>query len=127
MWAKPKMTPEKVKELEWYFMLGLTDEESCFLADISRETLNKYCQANEKWREKKELLKRKPIIQAKKNMVEKINWQDYDATKWYLERKAKDEFSTKVENENTNTNLNVTDDVSEEQKKLIAKRYNGSN
>ena len=95
--ANFKMTPEKVKELEWYFMLGLTDEEACLLWDLSRETMNKYCQAHEKWREKKETLKRKPIIQAKKNIIEKLNWQDYDASKWYLERKAKDEFSLKQE------------------------------
>lgn len=123
MGQKAKMTPEKVKELEWYFLYWMTDEEACLLWDISRQTLNAYCQSNEDWREKKELLKRKPLITAKVNIVDKIDWQDYDASKWYLERKGKDEFSTKEIVDQTNTNLDVTEELNDEQRKKIANRF----
>ena len=96
-WSWAKMIPEKVKEFEWYFSIWLTDDESCLMADVSRETLNKYCQANEWWREKKELLKRKPLIKAKSNLVKELNWHNIDVSKWYAERKGKDEFSLKQE------------------------------
>lgn len=47
-------------------------------------------------------------------------------TVFIFDSKNNHDYVDKVETENTNTNLDVTDDVSEEQKKLIAKRY-GSN
>ena len=55
-----KNIPEKIKELEGYFAIGLTDEEACLMADISRTCLNDYYRKNEKWRERKETLKKKP-------------------------------------------------------------------
>jgi hypothetical protein len=55
-----------------------------------------------------------PKLKAKMNVLESIedktkenNRQRLDDSKWYLERKAKDEFSTKEIIESTNTNINI--------------------
>ena len=43
------------------------------------------------------MLKKKPNLKAKMNILAKVNQNDVDASKWWLERKSKDEFSTKQE------------------------------
>ena len=43
------------------------------------------------------MLKEQVKMQAKLNVSEAIENKDIDISKWYLERKAKDEFSTKQE------------------------------
>jgi len=49
---------------------------------------------------RKELLKKQPNVQAKLNVVESINKKDVHDSKRWLERKARDEFSTRQENVN---------------------------
>ena len=46
---------------------------------------------------RKELLKQRLVLKARTNIAEKINKGDIDVSKWYAERKRKDEFSTKTE------------------------------
>ena len=91
------MTKEVLSKLEMLFAHGLTDREACLIANISPASLYDYCVANPEFGERKEMLKDKPKIQAKLNISEEINKGDRDTSKWYLERKAKDEFSTKQE------------------------------
>jgi hypothetical protein len=99
------MTEDKIKELEGYFLQGLSDRESCLLADIHPATLYDYCLANPHFGEKKELLKDKPKTQAKININKALNDQDKDISKWYLERKDND-FKTKTEvKEDSNQNI----------------------
>jgi hypothetical protein len=52
-------------------------------------------------------LKRNPNIQAKKNWVAEIKGGNYNSSKDWLERKAKDEFSLKVETDNVNKNYDM--------------------
>lgn len=59
------ITESKIKTLEYYFTCGFTDEEACLEADISTRTLYNYCTKNPEWAEKRQLLKRKPIMRAK--------------------------------------------------------------
>lgn len=89
------MTDEMIGKLELLFAKGLTDREACLIADITPSTLYDYCNKNPEFTERKELLKEKVKIQAKLNIAESIENKDVDDSKWYLERKAKDEFSAK--------------------------------
>lgn len=91
------MTPEVIAKLEEGFMLGLTDLECCLYAGISKDALYDYCNKYPKFSERKEELKKNPSIKAKRNILEAINNGDTDISKWYLERKNKDEFSLKQE------------------------------
>lgn len=89
------MTEDVVKKLEYAFMRGLSDTEACLFADISRATLYNYCNDNPEFLDRKEELKKHPTAKAKLNITEAIENGDEDMSKWWLERRAKDEFSTK--------------------------------
>lgn len=96
--GRPTIFDEKMlQKLTMAFANGLTDREACLFVWISNSSLYNYCKEFPEFLEQKEALKRKPIIKAKLNIVEKLNQKDLETSKWYLERKAKEEFSTKQE------------------------------
>lgn len=90
-----KITKAVVQKLEEGFLRGLTDREACLYADVSLSTFYDYCRENEEFLERKELLKDQVKMRAKLNVTGSINRGNIDLSLWYLERKAKDEFSTK--------------------------------
>jgi len=107
--GRPKaITPEVLQKMREGFMMGLTDEECCLYVGIVPSTLYNYCNANLDFKEEKDLLKKQPKIKAKMNLNKEINNGDKDVSKWYLERKSKEEFSLKSEVENTNLNVEVS-------------------
>lgn len=87
------MTESTLQKLEQGFMYGFSDIEACLFADIAPATLYAYCQKHTEFSERKERLKEKPKMQAKINVVNAMLGNDVTTSKWYLERKAKDEFS----------------------------------
>ena len=95
------MTETILQKLEEGFCAGLTDEECCLYANICTSTLYNYCNDNKDFLERKELLKRQPLIRAKLNVTKNINMGDLTDSKWYLERKGKKEFSLRTENDTT--------------------------
>lgn len=108
-----KMTPEVLNKLEQAFLLGCTDQEACLLADISPNTLNLYQRANPLFYERKLQLKESPTVKARATIVADLD--SPESAKWYLERKRKDEFSTKTETEATGT---ITLAIAKEDKDL---------
>ena len=98
------MTPELVNKLEIAFSMGCTDLEACLFANISKQTLYNYQDKNPEFVDRKEMLKEKLILKALSVIAESLNKKDENTAKWYLERKRKDEFSAKPENE---ININV--------------------
>ena len=105
-WRPLLINKDTVAKLETFFSYWFTDAETCLQANISTATLYRYIQQNPEFWVRKDDLKNKPKMKAKLNILEKINNKDIDTSKRYLERKAKDEFSTKQEIDNT---LNITD------------------
>lgn len=100
--ARPKkITKEVVQKLEEGFMRGLTDREACLYADVRLSTFYDYCKEKEEFSERKELLKDQVKMRAKLNVTDSIQRGNIDLSLWYLERKAKDEFSTKQEIEHS--------------------------
>lgn len=87
------MTEQTIQKLEQGFMYGFTDREACLYADIAPATLYNYCEKHPEFLERKELLKERPKMRAKIVVVNDIQRDDVATSKWYLERKAKDEFS----------------------------------
>lgn len=92
-----KMTAEVIGKLEILFAKGLTDREACLLANINPSTLYDYCNENPEFSERKEELKQHPTAKARLNVTEAIENGNEELSKWWLERKAKAEFSTKQE------------------------------
>lgn len=99
--SNPIGRPNKIddmvlKKLEEVFAIGGTDKEACFYADISHQTLYNYQQEHPEFVERKEALKERPILKARKEVVNGIEGNPEFALK-YLERKKKAEFSLRTE------------------------------
>ena len=104
------MTDDLVNKMEYGFMKGLNITECCHYANISRQTFYNYVENNPEFMDRIEELKSNPSTKAKLNVVEAIENGDTDLSKWWLERKNKDEFSLKQEvsaDVNSNVTINV--------------------
>ena len=91
------MTDEMKKKLEECFKRSYTDEEACITVDLKPRTLYDYCSKHPEWGKRKEMLKKIPNVGAKNVRIDKIEEKNYTASKDWLERKCKDEFSLRVD------------------------------
>lgn len=96
-----KLTPETIDKLRTAFLMGCSDIEACLYADISKTALYNYQAKNPDFVDQKEQWKEQLTLKARTVIANALNNKDENTAKWYLERKAKNEFSTKVENETT--------------------------
>lgn len=91
------ITDETLGKLRDAFSYTATDEEACIYAGIHPDTLYEYCKNFPEFSEEKERLKNMPNFTAKKVIIAKIQEGDEKQANWWLERKAKQEFSTRQE------------------------------
>jgi hypothetical protein len=91
------MTEETLEKLKQAFLWGCTDNEACLYAEIDPKTLYNYQNEHDDYSSKKEMWKQHPILKARAVVVKAMESGDKEASKWYLERKKKTEFSTRVE------------------------------
>ena len=64
-----KMTELTVKKLEEAFSLGCSDVEACFYAGISKQTLYSYQEQNPEFIDRKEALKKNPVLLARQSVI----------------------------------------------------------
>lgn len=93
------MTESTLDKLKECFFYGHTDAEACLLAGIAEDTLYKYQREHPDFIKEKQTLKQNPNAVARKLIYDALDHGDKDMAKWYAERKMKDEFSTKQEND----------------------------
>lgn len=93
-----KMTELTVKKLEEAFSLGCSDVEACFYAGISKQTLYSYQEQNPEFIDRKEALKKNPVLLARQSVIKGMESDPNLALK-YLERKERKEFSLRTETE----------------------------
>lgn len=97
---KPKLdNPETVRKLEEAFALDCSIDEACFYANISKPTYYDLIKYKPNYLTRFESLRNKPVLMARQEVVKGFKWNPDLALK-YLERKRKDEFSTKQEVDN---------------------------
>lgn len=100
---KPKLdNKETIKKLEEAFALDCTILEACFYAEISNQTYYNLIQQRPELLDRFTALRNRPVLLARKEVVTSFKWNPELALK-YLERKRRDEFSTKTETENHHT------------------------
>lgn len=92
-----KITKEVVGKLEYAFMKGFNISEACDYAEISRDTYYEKLKQSKEFSDKMERAKTNLQRKAKLNLAEAIESGNLDESKYYLERKCKDEFSIKQE------------------------------
>jgi len=86
-----KMDEITVKKLEDAYANDASDEQACFLANISKQTLYNYQELHPEFVDRKQALKDLIKYQAKAKIKEAINTEkEPNTSKWYLERKDKD-------------------------------------
>lgn len=95
---------QAVEKLAQAFSKGCTVVEACLYANINRNVYYEIVKSNDNISEYFDSLKQKPGLKARFNIVESIEEGDLDTSKWYAERKLKDEFSTKTTTDITVTN-----------------------
>ena len=91
------MIQETLDKLEQAFVNGCTIDEACLFAGITKPTLYTYFKENPDYRERVDTLRHHPKLKARFNIVKEIEDGKVETSKWYLERKAKDEFSLRQE------------------------------
>jgi len=103
-----KMSDESLKKLEEAFLLDCTIGEACFCADISERTYYNRVDADPDLLQRFEALRQNPVYKARKTVIQALE-KDPDIALKYLERKRKNEFSTRSEVENTFVSIKEED------------------
>lgn len=92
-----KMTDEVVKNLEFAFMQGLSDQEACLFAGISKQTLYNYQTDHPEFIDQKAAFKSNVKMHAKLNLAkEVIEKKNVELSLFVLERTV-DEYKPKQE------------------------------
>lgn len=93
--GRPSVVDDQViAKLEGAFSKGHTVLEACLIAGISKDAYYNYCKEHPELKERVELLREQPAMHARRNLADSIEGGDLSNSRWYLERKKKDEFST---------------------------------
>lgn len=110
--GRPTIVDEMaLQKLEEAFANGATDEQACFIANISTSTFYNYQDKYPEFVERKEALKNMIKYQAKIKVKEAILNEDKpDTAKWYLEKKDKDFNPTQKIDANVTTKLSDPND-----------------
>jgi len=86
----------KVKKLEEAFSIGASVSEACMYAEINRDTYYTWIKNNPILQDRFQALLEKPILKARQSVVNALGSSPELALK-FLERKRKEEFSTRNE------------------------------
>jgi len=88
-----KMTESVVKKLEEVFALDGSVEEACYYANISRQSYYNWIKSFPDMLERFDSLRQRPFLKARQTVVKSLD--NPEMALKYLERKKKDEFSTR--------------------------------
>jgi hypothetical protein len=89
---------EVIRKLEQVWSIGGSDEEAAFFANIAKSSLCEFLKRSPLVSERKEALKNKTILKARQEVVKGLENNPEFSLK-YLERKRRNEFALKLENE----------------------------
>lgn len=121
-----KLTPETLDKLRTAFLMGCSDIEACLYADISKTALYNYQQKNPDFVDQKEQWKEQLTLKARTVIANALNNKDENTAKWYLERKAKNEFNTRTELTGANGgSISITQDIDIEKIKELKELLSG--
>lgn len=93
------MTSNVLLKLEQAFAIDASIREACSYAEIAVNTFYMYLREHPDFQERIDELRERPILKARQTIVSNLNTPDH--AKWYIERKSKKEFSTRVEQDIT--------------------------
>lgn len=91
---KTVMTSIVLGKLEYAFAIGCSDREASQYANINPDTLYKYQKENPEFSERKQQLKSRVILMARKKVYDAVS-TDVKFAKWLLERLRPEEFGSR--------------------------------
>lgn len=121
-----KITKEKLTEFANYILTGMTEKESCVLADISYDNLKSLMERNEEIRE---YIERKKV-KFKYNHLKEIQSKKSERnSQWILEKLRPDEFGSKNKGEAPTINIisQIIKEIQNDTKPIIDITRGGSN
>lgn len=105
-----RINPETLTKLEYAYSLGCSDREAALYAEIGYSTLTTYLSNNPDFRERRESLKDSMIIKALEANKKLLEDGDPIQTRWYLERRKREEFTLSQDiNITASGNLSIDD------------------
>lgn len=124
------LTYETYLKMEVGYSMGCSDNEVASLCKITRKKLGRIFEKYPKVLELVEIWKGLATLEAKKVIMEEIKGGNVNVAKWYLEKRASDEFSNKVQVEHKgvkemNVNVSMTRDRLEAIREKIPLRLEG--
>jgi len=90
------ITQEVITKLETAFAMGCQDGEACLFAGVGKTTFYMFQRDNPDFVSRKEHLKQFPILKAREKIHTELG-KDTHTARWYLERKARDEFGQQID------------------------------
>ena len=97
------MTDNTVNKLEQAFAMGCGDEEACLFAGITKTTLYKYIETHPDFTDRKEMLKKNPVLKARQVLLNHLTLDDKDIAKYVVDKQdGKAKQSVDVSGEMTN-------------------------
>ena len=131
-WDKDKIIGDVLKPI---FKLGYSVNKACEVAGIPRRTVNQWLEDDETLRLKVQTWQNEPNILARRQWIKALEHgidkavDTYTPSKEWLERKEKDEFSTRKENTGADGKDLIPQFVvsTKEAKEELEKLYEGSN
>jgi len=90
-----KKDEKSVKALEDAAAMDCTVQESCLLADISKQTNYYRLEKDLELKERLDKLKATPVLKARQTVASKLG--ELETAKWYLEKKRKKEFGNAID------------------------------
>ncbi len=110
------ITPKILEKLKEAFMMGCNKREACFYAEVAESTFYDFLKEYPEYSEKIDIWQSYEKIKARMVVHKALDKGDREMAKWYLERKAKDEFSTKQDIDATIKNkVVIIDDLPDEE------------
>ena len=114
----PAINDDVLRQLDYAYSIGCNDTEAALYADISSTTLYKYIKEHPDYATRRDELKQKPILKAKKTIIDSIESGNEITAKWYLEKRCRDDFGTVQD-----ININATGNLSIQDKEQALKSF----
>lgn len=96
-----KMTEETIAKLVYAFQRDYTNGEACRYAGIDEATFYRHIKSNDEFRKKIDIAKDYIFNLAKDNLINELQDGNKFTTKWVLERRQKNIYAEKVEQDHT--------------------------
>ena len=93
------MTEATLLKLEQAFAIDASVLEACSYAGIATNTFYVYLKLHPEFQDRIDELRQRPLLKARQTIVNNLN--NPQNAQWYIERKAKKEFSTRIEQDIT--------------------------